>query len=105
MLNHITKLTLSLILLLFVSACSILKPYQAELGQGNFVLPEQIEQLEIGQTKDQVQFLIGLPILEGEATDTKWIYPLKQKDETYQHLIIHFTDNRVSGITKPGEKK
>ncbi|MFQ3229556.1 outer membrane protein assembly factor BamE [Reinekea sp.] len=104
MLNHITKLTLSVILLLLVSACTILKPYQAELGQGNFVLPEQIEQLEIGQTKDQVQFLIGLPILEGEATDTKWIYPLKQEDESYQHLIINFTDNLVSGISKPSQK-
>ena len=104
MLNHITKLMLSVIFLLVVSACSILKPYQAELGQGNFVLPEQIDQLQLGQTKDQVQFLIGLPILEGEATDTKWIYPIKQEDESYKHLIINFTDNLVSSISKPDEK-
>lgn len=104
MLNHITKLMLSVIFLLVISACSILKPYQAELGQGNFVLPEQIDQLQLGQTKDQVQFLIGLPILEGEATDTKWIYPIKQEDESYKHLIINFTDNLVSDISKPSEE-
>ena len=101
MANHITKLTLSVVSLMFVSACSILKPYQAELGQGNFVLPEQIDKLEPGLTKDQVQFLVGLPVLEGESTDTKWIYPLKQEDESYKHLIINFTDNIVTRVTKP----
>lgn len=95
------KLAVISAFILFTASCTLLKPYQAELGQGNFVLPEQMEQLELGQTKNQVQFLIGLPILEGESTDTKWIYPLKQKDDSFKHLIITFTDNKVSHILKP----
>ena len=95
------KLAVISAFILIVSSCTLLKPYQAELGQGNFVLPEQIEKLEIGQTKNQVQYLIGLPILEGESTETKWIYPLKQDDETFKHLIIRFTNNKVSEISKP----
>ncbi|MDN3650692.1 outer membrane protein assembly factor BamE [Reinekea marina] len=95
------KLAVISAFILIASSCTLLKPYQAELGQGNFVLPEQIEKLEIGQTKNQVQYLIGLPILEGESTETKWIYPLKQDDETFKHLIIRFTNNKVSEISKP----
>jgi outer membrane protein assembly factor BamE (lipoprotein component of BamABCDE complex) len=58
-------------------------------------------QLTPGLTKDQVQFLIGLPVLEGESTDTKWIYPMKQEDESYKNLIVNFADGIVTNVVQP----
>lgn len=84
-----------------ISACSLLKPYQAELGQGNFVRAEQIAQLEVGQTAQQVLFILGKPLLSGEDPSQRWIYTLFNEADGYRNLIINFEQGLVSEIIKP----
>ncbi len=79
---------------LVVSSCGVLAPYEAELSQGNFIRQEQFDQLQKGQNQGQVQFLLGTPLLTGEFTDTRWIYPTVENDQ-YVNLIIEFQDGEV----------
>ena len=41
----------------------ILKPYRADVHQGNLVTSEMALQLEKGMTDAQVQFLLGVPLI------------------------------------------
>jgi outer membrane protein assembly factor BamE len=83
-----------------ISACSILQPYQPTLGQGNFIRESQVEQLELGQTPKQVMLLLGTPLLTGELTDQRWIYPTYEEDLGYNQLIIEFEAGLVSKIDR-----
>jgi outer membrane protein assembly factor BamE len=81
-----------------ITACSILKPYEPELGQGNFIRDTQINQLEIGQTPKQVTFILGTALLTGENTEQHWVYPTYSDADGYSKLIVIFTDGLVSDI-------
>ena len=83
-----------------ISACSILQPYQPTLGQGNFIRESQLEQLELGQTPKQVMLLLGTPLLTGELTDQRWIYPTYDDQLGYKQLIIEFESGLVSQIER-----
>ena len=83
-----------------ITACSILKPYQAELGQGNFILDSQIELLATGQTAKQVLFILGTPLLTGELRDLRWHYPTYKDESGYSMLTIEFENGLVSNITQ-----
>lgn len=87
---------------MFLAACGVLTPYQAELKEGNAVLPAQLEQLEVGQNKEQVRFILGTPMLSPERLENRWIYPIYDDDNGYRHLIVDFNEQeRVSLITLP----
>ncbi len=97
---RLTKTVLLCFVAMSITGCSILKPYEAELGQGNFIREEQIDQLEVGQTPKQVLFLLGTPLLTGEARETRWNYPLKDEQSGYEILSIQFENGLVSNITR-----
>jgi outer membrane protein assembly factor BamE len=81
-----------------LSACGLLKPYEAELGQGNFVRSEQVEQIEIGLTKEQVTFILGTPMLSGLDPEQHWIYTTFSEENGYASLVIEFENNVVSNL-------
>ena len=91
--------------ILSISGCSLLSPYQAELGQGNFIREEQRQQLTIGQTPNQVSFLLGTPLLTGEFPQKRWIYPTFDEATGYSKLIIEFENGVVSSITESPDTK
>lgn len=100
MTNRLPKTLLLFSVLSIISGCSVLEPYQAELGQGNFIREDQAKQLEIGQTPSQVMFLLGTPLLTGEKREERWIYPVYEAETGYQKLIISFKNGVVSDITR-----
>jgi len=83
-----------------LSACGILKPYESELGQGNFIRAEQVAQLEIGQTPEQVVFILGTPLLTGEEPTHRWTYPTFETETGYSNLVINFADGVVVNFSK-----
>lgn len=100
MTTRLTKTFLLFSAISVISACSVLEPYQAELGQGNFIREEQANQLEIGQTPSQVVFLLGTPLLTGEQREERWIYPVYEAESGYEKLIVSFDAGVVSSITR-----
>jgi len=95
---RLSKFGLLCLAAFILSACGFLKPYQAELGQGNVIRAEQIGQLAVGQTPEQVTFILGSPLLTGEQAQLRWLYPMYDTEAGYSNLIIYFSDGRVSNI-------
>lgn len=53
---------------------SWLKPYRADIGQGNFITAEQTERLAVGQSREQVRALLGTPLLVDPFRSDRWDY-------------------------------
>jgi len=53
----------------------IFSPYRPDIQQGNFVSQEMLNQLKVGQTREQVRFLLGSPLLTDAFHADRWDYP------------------------------
>lgn len=77
--------------------------YQAALSQGNFLKQEELDQVEVGMTRNQVRFLLGTPMVDDPFHHDRWdyIYFLRvgRQDATFKRWVsIYFADNNVSEI-------
>lgn len=95
-----TKLIVIAAFVAALSACSLFQPYQPELKQGNYVRPEQLQQLETGMTPAQVQFLLGTPMLTGERPQDRWVYPIQVDNGEFEHLEVEFEGGQVTRINR-----
>ncbi|WP_394168814.1 outer membrane protein assembly factor BamE [Saccharospirillum alexandrii] len=85
---------------LTLSACTLLTPYQPELKQGNFVKEEQLQQLTPGMSTEQVQFLLGTPMLTGEDPQNRWVYPILDEEGEYRTVTVEFEGSSVARISR-----
>ena len=81
-----------------------LKPYRADVHQGNLVTSEMALQLEKGMTDAQVQFLLGVPLVQDQFHQGRWdyVYYLRRGDgdEQIRRLSVYFNaDRRVDHWT------
>jgi outer membrane protein assembly factor BamE len=81
-----------------------LHPYRIDVRQGNMVTQEMVSQLRPGQTKDQVRFILGTPLLADVFHADRWdyVYRLqKGSGEIQQRRLVVFFDSgklvRVGG--------
>ena len=70
-----------------LSACSsvprIVNEYKIDVQQGNVLTQEMVSQLKPGQTKDQVRFILGTPVLADVFHANRWDYVYRlQKGST-----------------------
>lgn len=54
------------------SACSLV--YRLPTRQGNVLEQKQLDQLKVGQTRDQVKFLLGTPLAASTFRPDRWDY-------------------------------
>lgn len=79
---------------LTLSACSGSKwgfPYKAPVQQGNWLTTSQTERLEVGMTREQVQFLLGTPTLKDVFHSDRWEYPYFNKASSGSEELRLFT--------------
>lgn len=100
----------ALILVLMLSACAEFPGvYKVAIEQGNILTQEMIGKLEVGQTKDQVQFVLGSALLRDSFSDNRWdyAYRLKHHDEFLENgnLVLLFEGNTLSSFTFEGITK
>lgn len=100
---YFAKVTLCLCLCVSLSGC-LLKPYRFDLEQGNEVTAEKIAQIQPGMSEEQVQYVLGTPMLRDVFHTQRWDYiyydkPTKGKEARY-HIAIHFNHGQVSEITR-----
>jgi len=99
----------AILLLPLVAACanvpditSRLTPYRIDVRQGNFVTPEMAAQLKPGQTKDQVRFILGTPLLTDQFHADRWdyVYYLKpgHGEPQERHVAVFFADGKLARI-------
>jgi outer membrane protein assembly factor BamE len=87
-----------------LAGCSFPGVYKKTIEQGNKLIPERVERLEVGMTRDQVQFLLGSPVTVNTFNPDRWIY-LERVDydgevQANTYLIVEFTNDRVASIER-----
>ena len=83
-----------------LSACSTVEKvvYRIDVPQGNYLEEATVKQLQVGMTKQQVQYLLGTPVLKDPFATTTWYYVfLQQKgyETPEQHtLVVNFDQSQ-----------
>jgi outer membrane protein assembly factor BamE len=82
--------------------------YRANISQGNLIEQEDLDQVEVGMTRNQVRFLLGTPMIDDPFHAARWdyVYYLKvgRKDAAFKRWVsIHFDGNIVGRIEKEQE--
>ncbi len=98
-----------LLVLPLAAACSsvpgitaYLTPYRIDVRQGNFVSQEMAAQLKAGQTKDQVRFILGTPLLADMFHADRWDYVYRFQPGRgavqQRRITVFFADGKLSRI-------
>ena len=95
-------------LLCFALAISSGCVYRANISQGNLVKQEDLDQAEVGMTKNQIRFLLGTPMIDDPFHSDRWdyvYYLVIGLDSAIQTrwVSIFFADDHVSEIRKEQE--
>ena len=85
------------IFILSLSSCSSLSPYKVPVLQGNIFSDEDLEKLEEGLTKEQVQYIFGTALIQDPFRNSRWDYfnsvTVGEKVMTENKLTIYFNEN------------
>ena len=100
------KLLISVFIVISIltSGCSkgLFSVHKLDIQQGNSLKEEDVAQITNGMTKDQVQELLGTPVLEPVFQTNRWdyLYYLKEPDtKPVQRIVsIYFEDDSVIKI-------
>jgi outer membrane protein assembly factor BamE len=93
-----------------LAGCSIV--YKLPTRQGNVIEQKQLDQLQLGMSKQQVEFLLGTPIAADPFRDDRWDYLGYYKSPRGQvssrTVTLFFDDGKLSrmqGVQLAGNDK
>lgn len=97
--TRIIATTLLIALLTTASGCV----FRANISQGNIVEQDDVDQLEVGMTTNQVRFLLGTPMIDDPFNAERWdyIYYLnvgREAARAKRWVSVLFEDGRVIEI-------
>ncbi len=99
-------------LIIAIVLCSLVAAsgcvYRQSIAQGNLIEQKDLDQAEVGMTRNQIRFLLGTPMIDDPFHQDRWdyIYYLKvgRNDATFKRWVsIIFEDGLVSEIRKDQE--
>lgn len=94
--SRLGALLVLLAVMLGLSACSY---FRLPVLQGNVVEPEKADQLKIGMTPKQVEFLLGTPLIQESFGRPRWDYVVYYRNpgaEIYhKRLSVFFEEGKV----------
>ena len=102
--RKISLLLLLLISLAFSAGCV----YRTNISQGNLIKQEDLDQLEVGMTRNQVRFLLGTPMIDDPFHVDRWDYiyylTVGREDAGFKRWVtVIFEDGEVIEIRKEQE--
>jgi outer membrane protein assembly factor BamE (lipoprotein component of BamABCDE complex) len=96
--------------MMVVSGCSLI--YKLPTRQGNVMDQTKLDQLQVGQTRDQVRFLLGTPVASSQFRPDRWDYFGYYKDPrgkvTSRDVSLYFEGDklaRMDGVKLAGAEK
>ncbi|GGI68165.1 outer membrane protein assembly factor BamE [Shewanella gelidii] len=85
-----------------LSGCSVFDwlIYKPDIPQGNYMEPQQVEQLRIAMTKEQAEYILGRPVLRDSFADDTWYYVYHYKNGrnakiTHKELVLRFEADKL----------
>jgi outer membrane protein assembly factor BamE len=100
-------------LVLLLAGCTVaqgftLRPYRMNVQQGNFLEAKDVDQVQVGMTRNQVRFLIGTPMVADPFNAHRWDYvfffkPGRTREEISSNLTIWFEEDVVVRIDRPSD--
>jgi outer membrane protein assembly factor BamE len=94
-------LALTFSMLAFTSGCV----YRANIAQGNLIEQEDLDQVEVGMTRNQIRFLLGTPLIDDPFHAARWDYiyyiRIGRDDAAFKRWVtIVFEDDIVTEVTR-----
>tara|TARA_B100000927_G_C16469562_1_gene471013 strand:+ start:2909 stop:3241 length:333 start_codon:yes stop_codon:yes gene_type:complete len=93
------KVSTTILLIFLISACSSFSFYKVPVTQGNIFEEEDIEKLQIGQTMDQVKFILGSPMIQDPFHSNRWDYLnlliIGDEKIVQKKLVVFFDDKKL----------
>lgn len=79
--------------------------YHIDVQQGNVLDPDALDQVEVGMTRSQVQFLLGTPMISDAFHQQRWDYAYylqegRRRDVHQRWVVVYFDDDRVVRIDR-----
>lgn len=99
------KLTILVLLGLFLSSCSLFHIRKMDIVQGNVITNEDLSQLHRGMSEDQVKAIMGEPVLVNifDSNRIEYIYTMKRPDDrkmAITRVSCKFVNGRLSDIIR-----
>ena len=77
--------------------------YKLSVQQGNVITQEMVDRLEPGMTRNQVEYVMGRPVLKDPFDDDQWVYlySLEVPDVFIQafKMVLIFEEDTLVSIT------
>jgi len=82
--------------------------YRIDIQQGNLLEDEDINQVDVGMTRSQVQFLLGTPMIADSFHRDRWDYAYyfrrgRSPDTIQRWIVVYFQNDRVARIERDVE--
>lgn len=79
---------------------SVLTPYRIDVRQGNYVTPQMVAMLKPGQSRDQVRFILGTPLVTDPFHADRWDYIYRfqpgRGEVQRRRLTVYFADGKLA---------
>ena len=77
--------------------------YRIDIQQGNLLDEEDVNQVDLGMTRSQVQFLLGTPMVSDSFHRDRWDYAYyyrrgRSPDADRRWVVVYFENDRVQRI-------
>lgn len=102
------KQILILILSFTLTACSGWV-FKIDIPQGNFLNQDDVDKLRVEMTQEQVEYVLGTPLISNPFKADKWHYVYTKKlgfnDKTVRkELVVEFKDGKLINLTGDYER-
>ena len=79
--------------------------YRIDIQQGNLLDEDDINQVDLGMTRSQVQFLLGTPMIADSFHRDRWDYAYyyrqgRSPDADRRWVVVYFENDRVQRIER-----
>ena len=93
------KVSTAFLLIFLISACSSFSFSKVPVTQGNIFDDEDIEKLQVGQSMDQVKFILGSPMIKDPFHSNRWDYlnliTVGDEKIVEKKLVVIFDDENL----------
>jgi outer membrane protein assembly factor BamE len=94
----------SVLLVACTTKPSFISEYKIDIQQGNVLSQEMVAQLKPGQTRDQVRFLLGTPMIADMFHQQRWDYVYRYRNgqtgqvEARQFVVFFDAEGRLERV-------